>query len=79
MKYMYLKNCNNLINSGTWSNKDPKGTQILDLVGVDQKIVDDSNKSSDNLTMIKLMDSHPTSGTPHPGCWKIQQEEWETN
>ena len=34
--------------SGIWSNKDPKDTHILDLVGVAQKIANDSNNPSKN-------------------------------
>ena len=44
---MPLKKCNNLLTSGRWSNKDPKDDHIMDLVGVAQKLSDDSNKSSD--------------------------------
>ena len=44
---MYLNKYKNLPTSGRWSIKDPKDAQILALVGVSQKIVDDSNKSSD--------------------------------
>ena len=44
---MYVKNYNNLLNSGRWSTEDPKDYQILALVGVDQKLADDSNKSSE--------------------------------
>ena len=44
---MALKKYNNLLTSGRWSNKDPKDTQILALVGVAQNLADDSKKSSD--------------------------------
>ena len=44
---MSLKNYNNLLTSGRWSTKDPKDAQILDLVGLDQKIADDSKKLSE--------------------------------
>ena len=37
----------NLLTSGRWFNKDPKDDKILALVGVAQKIVDDSKKSSE--------------------------------
>ena len=44
---MGLKKYNNLPTSGRWSTKDPKDAQVLALVGVTQKIADDSTKSSD--------------------------------
>ena len=44
---MSLKNYNNLLTSGRWSNKYPKDYQILVLVGVAQNLSDDSKKSSD--------------------------------
>ena len=44
---MSLKKYNKFITSGKWSNKYPKDTQILALVGVAQKIVDNYKKSSD--------------------------------
>ena len=47
MMNMALKKYNNLLTSGRWSTKDPKDAQILDLVGVAQKLSDDLNKSSD--------------------------------
>ena len=40
-----LNKYNNLLTSGRWPNKDPKDAQIPYLVGVSQKIADDSNKS----------------------------------
>ena len=66
-----LKKCNNVLTSGRWSNKYPKGAQILAIVGVDQNLSDDS-------TGIQLRDIHPTSGTSHTGCWKIQKEDCKT-
>ena len=47
VRAMALKKYNNLLTSGRWSNKDPKDYHILYLVGVDQKLADDSKKSSD--------------------------------
>ena len=47
MRDMALDNYNKLLTSGRWSKKDPKDAQILDLVGVDQNLADDSKKSSD--------------------------------
>ena len=44
---MYLKNYYNFLTSGRWSTKDPNDAQILALVGVSQKLEDDSKKSSD--------------------------------
>ena len=44
---MFLKKYNNFLNYGRWSNKDTKFYLILDLVGVSQQLVDDSNKPSD--------------------------------
>ena len=32
VRAMYLKNCNNLLNSGRWHTKDPKYAHILSLV-----------------------------------------------
>ena len=45
---MALKKYNNLLTSERWPTKDPKDAQILDLVGVAQKIMDDSKKKSEN-------------------------------
>ena len=50
---MDLKKCNNLLTSGRWYSKDPKDTQILDLVGVVQKLADDSKKSEKSNTSIR--------------------------
>ena len=44
---MSLKNYNNLPTSGRWSTNDPKDAQILDLVGVDQKLAYELNKESE--------------------------------
>ena len=44
---MALNKYNNLLTSGRWFAKDPKYSQILVLVGVAQKLMDDSNKKSD--------------------------------
>ena len=44
---MALKNHNNLLTSGRWSNKDSKYAQILALLGVAQHLVEDSKKSSE--------------------------------
>ena len=41
---MELNNYNNLLTSGRWSNKDPKDSQILDLLVVAQKLADYSNR-----------------------------------
>ena len=40
VRTMALKKYNNLLTSGKWSTKDPKDAQILDLVGVAQKLSD---------------------------------------
>ena len=44
---MYLKNYNNILTAGRFSNNIPKDAHILYLVKVDQKLADDSNKSSE--------------------------------
>ena len=44
---MPMNNYNKVPTSGRWSTKNPKYSQILDLVGVDKKLSDDLNKSSD--------------------------------
>ena len=44
---MTLNNYNNLLTSVRWYNKNPKDYQILYLVGLSQKLVDDSKKSSE--------------------------------
>ena len=78
MRAVYLKKYNNLLSLGRWSNKDTKDTQILALVGLDQKLADDSKKSSENpthLTGIKLRKSKPTSGTSQPRFWKSHKVE----
>ena len=41
---MALRKYNKRITSGIWPNKDPKGAHILALVGVAQKLAEDSNK-----------------------------------
>ena len=43
---MVLKKYNNLLTPGRWSNKDPKDSHILALLGVAQKLSYDSKKSS---------------------------------
>ena len=47
---MSLKKYKNLFTSGKWSYKDPKDAQILALVVLSQKLVDDSKKSSEKTT-----------------------------
>ena len=44
VRFMYLKNYNNLLTSGRSSTKDPKDSQILALVLVSQKLAYDSKK-----------------------------------
>ena len=44
---MNLNNYNNLLTSGRWSNKYTNDAHILALVGVVQKLVDESNRSSE--------------------------------
>ena len=44
---MDLKEYKNLLTSGRWYIKDLKDDHILSLVGLDQKIAYESNKSSD--------------------------------
>ena len=41
---MDLKKHNNILTSGRWSTKDPKDDHTLYLVGVAQKLADDSDK-----------------------------------
>ena len=48
---MALKKYNKLLTSGRWSIKDHKDDQILGLVGVAQKIANDSKKSYDKSNM----------------------------
>ena len=47
---MALKRDNNLLTSCRWYNKDPKDYQILVIVGVSQKLLDNSNKLSEKNT-----------------------------
>ena len=47
VRSMALKKYNNLLTLGRWYTKDLKDAQILALVGVYQKLADDSKKSSD--------------------------------
>ena len=58
MRDVVLKNYNNLLISSRWSTNDLNYSQILDIVGVSQKISYDSNKASENsnldLTNVKL-------------------------
>ena len=42
-----MKKYNNLLTPGRRYNKEHKDSQILDLVGVEQKLADDSKKSSE--------------------------------
>ena len=44
---MSLKNYSSFITSGRWSTKDTKDSHILALVGLDQKLLDYSKKSSE--------------------------------
>ena len=44
---MVVKKYINLLTSGRWSNKDPTDSNILALLGVDQKLAYESNKSSE--------------------------------
>ena len=46
VRSMALKKYNNLLTSWRWSTKDPKYAHILALVGVAQKLADESNKYS---------------------------------
>ena len=46
VRSMTLKKYNNLLDSGRWSTKEPKGSHILALVGVTQKLMNNSNKTS---------------------------------
>ena len=43
---MELKKYNNLLSPGRWYTKDPKDSHIIDLVGMSQKLMDNSNKIS---------------------------------
>ena len=47
MSSIALKKYKNLITSGRWFNKDPKDSQILSLVGVAQKLSENSKKTPD--------------------------------
>ena len=47
MRDMSLEKHNKLITSGRWYKKDNKDNNILALLGVDQKVADDSNKRSE--------------------------------
>ena len=79
LRYMALNKYKNLITSVGFSNKYPKDAQILVLLGLAQKISDDSKKSSENPTHTtgsQLRESQPTSRTSHPGFWKRQNVEW---
>ena len=58
---MALKKYNNLITSGMWSTRDPKGDHILALVEVAQKLADDSKKSSESSNTSKR---ETTKGEP---------------
>ena len=44
---MALKKYNNLLTSGRWYTKYPNDAQLMDIVGVAQKLADYSKKSSD--------------------------------
>ena len=55
------KKYRNLFTSVRWSNKDPKDSHILALVGAAPKIEDDSNKSSDKFN---TLDRESTKGEP---------------
>ena len=68
---MALKKYNNLLTSGRWTNKGPKDSQILALVGVAQKLADIQINNLINpthTTRSQLREIHNTPGTSHPGC-----------
>ena len=44
---MAQKSYNNLLAFRRWSNKDPKDDQILSLLGVSEKLADNSKKLSE--------------------------------
>ena len=75
---MALNKYNNHLNSSSLYNKDPQYYQILDLVGVNQKHVYDSDKSSQKYHMYPTKGETATSAISHPEFWKIQKVEWET-
>ena len=58
VRAMALKNYNNLLTSGMWSNKYPKDSHIMALVGVSQKLADNPKKSSEKSNI------YPTKGEP---------------
>ena len=58
---MAPKNYNNLLASGSWSNKDPKDSHILYILGVAQKLANDSKKSSDKSN---ISNRESTKGDP---------------
>ena len=61
VRSMALNNYNNLLTSGIWSNNTLKDAQILYLVGVAQKLEDDSNKSYDKSNTSNM---YSTKGEP---------------
>ena len=74
---MALKKYNNPLTSGRWSSKDPKDSQILALVGVDQKLADDLNNSSDKSNTSKR---ESTKGDPYyirdPPPWMLEDPKY---
>ena len=58
---MALKKYNNLLNYGSWSNNYPKDANILSVVGVAQKLADNSKKSSERSN---TSNSESTKGEP---------------
>ena len=75
---MVLKKYSNVLTSGSWSTKYPKDSQILALVGVSQKLMNDSKKISEKSNWYFKKDKQPISGILCLGCWNIQKWSCET-
>ena len=77
MRSITLNKYNNLLTSGRWSKKDPKYDQILYLVGVAQKLADNSKKSSDKSnTSNRESTKVELSYIRDLEFWKIQNLDW---
>ena len=73
---MSLKKYNNLLTSGSWYNKDLTDDRIIALVGVAQKLADDSKKSYDKSNK---SNRGSTKGYPayirEPPPWMLEEKQ----
>ena len=77
---MSLNKYNNLLKLGSWSTNDLNDPQILNLVGIVEKLMaekqisDGNNKIPDHIPW----NIHTSPKTSHTGCWKIPRKMRDT-